>query len=62
LASPKEQTPTPQEEFQQDIENENPRANSPEPHNEILGDNPTELDQPDKQNPLRDFPSEDGLL
>ncbi|KIJ91551.1 hypothetical protein K443DRAFT_14299 [Laccaria amethystina LaAM-08-1] len=31
-----EQTPAPQEEFRQDIDNENPRADLPEPHNENL--------------------------
>jgi hypothetical protein len=55
-------SPAPQEEFRQDIDNENPRADSPEPHNEILRDNPAELDQPDQQNPLRDGPGEDDLL
>ena len=32
----------------------------PEPHNENHGDNPAELDQPDRQNPLRN--GEDDLL
>jgi len=37
------------------------RADS-EPQDEILGDNASELDQPDEQNPLRDSPNEDDLL
>ena len=63
LSSPKDQTPAPQEEFRQDIENENlGLADSLESHNEILGDNPGQIGQPDEQNPLRDGPSEDDLL
>ena len=61
MASPKEQTLAPQEEFRQDTDHENPGADL-EPHDEILGDNPAELDQPDEQNALRDSPNEDDLL
>ena len=61
MASPKEQTLAPQEEFQQDTDHKNLGADL-EPHDEILGDNPAELAQPDEQNALRDSPDEDDLL